>query len=280
MMIYQTARHLAEMRLNAMESEYRRQTELPAMASLSFDERFGMIVDAEWRSRHDAKMGRLLKAAGLRCPGACLENIDFDEERKLDQALIARLSDMSWISSGRNMFITGATGTGKSWIASAFGDAACQMGKRVATYRVPRLLDELRAARSSGTWAKLLSSLEKPDLLILDDFGLERLDPTHCRDMLEIIEDRKGNGSIIITAQLPVAQWHGIFEDATVADAALDRIIHGAYRIELHGPSRRAAEHQGGKGGQNAEPGQGARKKRNVSGQPDPVYSTEYTGIE
>jgi DNA replication protein DnaC len=240
MMIYQTTQHLSEMRLSAMEAEFRRQTELPAMTSLSFEERFGLIVEAEWRSKYNAKMGRMLKAAKLRCPGACLENIDFDAARKLDRALIARLSDMSWLADGRNMFITGATGTGKTWIASAFGDAACRLGKRVSTYRMSRLLDELRAARSDGTWAKLLKSLEKPELLILDDFGLDRLDSVHCRDMYEIIEDRNGSGSIIITAQLPVAQWHGIFEDATVADAALDRIVHNAYRIELHGASRRA----------------------------------------
>jgi DNA replication protein DnaC len=241
MMLYQVNRQLIEMRLSSMETEFRRQCELPAMASLPFDERFGLIVDAEWRSKHNAKINRMLKEARLRCAGACLENIDFDDTRKLDRALIARLSDMSWLAEGRNLFITGACGTGKTWIASAFGDAACRLGKRVSTYRMSRLLDELRAARSSGTWAKLLCSIEKPELLILDDFGLDRLDSIHCRDLLEIIEDRQGSGSIIITAQLPVAQWHGIFEDATVADAVLDRIVHNAYRIELHGPSRRIA---------------------------------------
>ena len=249
MMVYQTTKQLLDMRLNSMESEFRRQCELPAMTSLSFDERFGLIVDAEWRSKYNAKIGRMLKAARLRCPAACLEDIDFDETRKLDRSLIARLSDMSWLADGRNLFITGATGTGKSWISSAFGVAACRLGKRVATYRMSRLLDDLRKARADGTWAKLLASLEKPDLLILDDFGLDRLDTVHCRGLYEIVEDRQGAGSIIITAQLPVAQWHGIFEDATVADAALDRIVHNAVRIELHGPSRRIARNGAGKGG-------------------------------
>jgi DNA replication protein DnaC len=237
-----------EMRLPAMESEFRRQCELPAMSSLSFDERFGLIVEAEWRNRHNAKIGRMLKAAKLRCPGACLEDIDFDEGRNLDRAQIARLSDMSWLADGRHMFITGPCGVGKTWVASAFGDAACRIGKRVLTYRMSRLLDDLCAARAAGTWAKLLNALEKPDLLILDDFGLERLDPVHCRDFLEIIEDRQGFGSILITAQLPVSEWHGIFEDATVADAALDRIVHNSYRIELRGMSRRASSRKG-KGG-------------------------------
>ena len=129
----------------------------------------------------------------------------------------------------------------KTWIASAFGNAACRMGKRVASYRVTRLLDNLRAARAEGTWGRLLTSLKKPDLLILDDFGIDRLDAIHCRDLLEIVEDRYGSGSVMITAQLPVSEWHGVFEDATVADATLDRIVHNSYRIELHGPSRRAA---------------------------------------
>ena len=249
MMINQTINQLSEMRLSAMEAEFRRQYELPAMTSLSFDERFGLIVDAEWQSKSNAKIGRMLKAAKLRCPEACLEGIDFDEARKLDRALVARLSDMSWLKDGRHLFITGASGTGKTWIASAFGNAACRMGKKVSTYRMPRLLDELRAARASGTWTKLLAILEKPDLLILDDFGMDRLDTVHCRDMLEIVEDRQGSGSIIITAQLPVAQWHDIFEDATVADAALDRVVHNSIRIELHGPSRRFVRDSAGGGG-------------------------------
>jgi DNA replication protein DnaC len=239
MMVYQTNKQLMDMRLSAMEKEFRRQCELPAMASLSFDERFGLIVEAEWRSKHNAKIDRMLKAANLRCPDACLENIDFDGARKLSQALIARLSSMSWLAEGQNLFITGATGTGKTWIASAFGNYACRLGKRVSTHRMSRLLDELRAARSNGSWAKLLETLAKPDILILDDFGLDRMDSVHCRDMYEIVEDRKGRGSFIITAQLPVAQWHCLFEDATVADAVLDRIVHNSYRIELHGPSRR-----------------------------------------
>jgi len=249
MMINQSIKQLMEMRLFAMEAEFRRQCELPAMTSLPFEERFGLIVEAEWRCKHNVRIGRMLKAARLRCPAACLEDIDFDDARKLDRALIARLSDMSWLAEGRNLFITGPCGVGKTWVASAFGNAACRLGKRVSTYRMSRLLNELRMARSNGTWAKLLNSLEKPDMLILDDFGLDRLDSIHCRDLLEIIEDRQGSGSILITAQLPVAQWHGIFEDATVADAALDRIIHNAYRIELNGPSRRIAFNNNGKGG-------------------------------
>ena len=239
MMINQTINQLLDMKLPAMETELRRQIELPAMTALSFEERLSLMVEAEWRNRYNTKINRLKKAAKLRVPSACLEDIDFDDVRKLNRALIARMSDMSWLAENRNVFITGATGTGKTWVASAFGEAACRMGKRVVMHRMSRLLDKLSAARSDGSWSKLLGTLAKPDLLILDDFGLERLDTSHCHDFYEIVEDRLGMGSIIITAQLPVLEWHGIFEDKTVADAALDRIVNNSIRIELHGPTRR-----------------------------------------
>jgi len=240
MMINQTISKLSEMRLDSMGDEFIRQMELPAMSALPFEERFGLMVEAEWRHRHNAKIERLLKAAKLRCSSACLEDIDFTAERNLDKVLIARLSDMTWIAENRNLLITGPCGVGKTWIASAFGNAACRLGKRVVTYRVSRLLDNLRMARADGTWGKLLSAIKKPDILILDDFGLDRLDATHSRDLMEIAEDRENSGVMIITAQLPVLEWHEVFDDKTVADATLDRVVHGSYRIELRGPSRRA----------------------------------------
>ena len=240
MMTNQTFAKLAEMRLNAMDVELRRQMELPAMDALAFEERFGLLVEAEWLNRYNAKIGRLLKVAKLRCPSACLEDMDFAAERNLDKALIARLSDMSWIADCRNLLITGPCGVGKTWVASAFGNAACRLGKSVATYRVSRLLDSLRMARADGTWGKLLAAIKKSELLILDDFGLDRLDATQSRDLMEIAEDREHKGAIIITAQLPVVEWHEVFDDKTIADATLDRLLHGSYRIELRGPSRRA----------------------------------------
>jgi len=240
MMINQTLSKLTEMRLGAMYEEFIRQVGLPAMSALSFDERFGLIVEAEWLSRHNAKISRLLRTAKLRCPSACLEDIDFSSDRNLDKTLVARLSDMSWLAECRNILITGPCGVGKTWIASAFGNAACRMGKSVATYRVSRLLDELRIARSDGTWGKLLNAIKKPEILILDDFGLDRLDATQSRDLMEIAEDRENKGAMIITAQLPVTDWHEVFDDKTVADATLDRIVHASYRFELRGASRRA----------------------------------------
>lgn len=244
MMTNQTLSKLTEMRLSTMGDEYIRQMELPAMSALSFDERFGLMVDAEWQNRHNSKIERLLRAAKLRCPSACLEDIDFSSDRNLDKALVARLSDMSWLSECRNILITGPCGVGKTWIASAFGNAACRLGKRVLTYRVSRLLDSLRMARADGTWGKLLNTLKKPEILILDDFGLDRLDATQSRDLMEIAEDRENKGAMIITAQLPVKDWHEVFDDKTVADATLDRIVHSSYRFELRGASRRAKSGQ------------------------------------
>lgn len=238
-MMNQTLEKLSAMRLPVMEQEYRRQMELPALSELSFEERLAMLVDAEWLSRQNKKLQRLLKAANLRNPEACMEDVDYEPSRKLDKAQIARLSDCNWVKEGRNLFITGACGTGKTWLASAFGNAACRLGLKVKCVRVNRLLSDLLGARNDGSWAKLLADLKKPELLILDDFGLSPLDTLHCRDLLEIIDDRYDRTSTLITAQLPVAGWHGIFEDATIADAVLDRLVHNSYRIELHGPSKR-----------------------------------------
>jgi DNA replication protein len=238
-MVNQTLEKLSAMRFSIMEQEYRRQMELPAMSELSFEERLAMLVDAEWLSRQNKKLRRLLKEANLRSPEACLEDVDYDPSRKLDRAQIARLSDCAWIRESRNLFITGACGTGKTWLASAFGNAACRLGLKVKCVRVTRLLGDLSSSRNDASWTKLLAEMKKPDLLILDDFGLSPLDTLHCRDLLEIMDDRYDKSSTLITAQLPVSGWHSVFEDATVADAVLDRLVHNSYRIELHGPSRR-----------------------------------------
>jgi DNA replication protein DnaC len=241
-MINQTLEKLTQMRMTVMVNEYRRQAELPSNRELSFEERMSMMVVAEWTERQNRRLKRLLRQTELRCPEACVENIDYDPHRKLDRVQIASLCALSWIRERTNLFITGKTGTGKSWIASAFGNAACRKGISVKTVRVNRLLEGLCASRSDGTWIKLLNGLKKPELLIMDDFALSTFDALQCRDMLEIVEDRCGKGSILMTAQMPVGDWHSLFEDATLADATLDRLVHNAHRIELHGPSRRTKQ--------------------------------------
>jgi DNA replication protein DnaC len=222
-----------------MAAEYLRQTESPDMDVLSFDERLGMLADAEWTSRHNNRIKKLVADAKLRVAGACFADIDYRPSRKLDRAVVARLSDFTWVREAKNIIITGATGTGKTWLACAFGQEACRRGLRVVYFRLNRLTNELLAANGSSALNNLLHRLNKADLLIIDDWGLSLLNPLESRLLLEIFEDRCTERSTIIAAQLPVNQWHAIFEDKTVADAALDRLIHASYRFELEGPSLR-----------------------------------------
>ena len=234
-----------------MEQEYRRQVELPANAALSFDDRLAMMVDAEWLAKANNRLQRFLREANLREQAATLEDLNFDVRRSLDKAIIGRLADCSWIKEGRNLIVTGATGTGKTYLVSAFGNAACRKSLKVRSYRVNRLLTDLAIGRGDGSYNRILNELKKPDLLILDDFGMTSLDPSACRDLLEVVDDRHGRKSITISAQLPVAKWHGVFEDSTIADAVLDRLINNAHRIELKGPSLRP-HHQENKEGDGA----------------------------
>jgi DNA replication protein DnaC len=242
MMTNQTLDKLSGMGLSAMAQEYRRQMELPAVQALPWDERTAMLVDAQWLARANSRLKKLLREANLREPSACLEDVNYDPRRKVDKPDVARLSDCAWIREAQNLIITGATGTGKTWLSSAFGNAACRLGLRVRYHRMNRLLTSLAIGRGDGSWDKLLNELKRADLLILDDFGMSPLDPASCRDLLEIIDERHGRKSTIISAQLPVSQWHAVFEDATIADAVLDRLVHSAHRFELHGPSLRAKD--------------------------------------
>jgi len=243
-MVNQTLEKLTAMRLGVMGKEYRRQMELPSMNALAFDDRIAMLVDAEWLSRQENRLRRLIKAADLREPAATLEDIDYNPQRKLDKADIARLSDCKWIKEGKNLIITGATGTGKTYLVSAFGNAACRLGMTVRSFRVNRLLTDLAIGRGDGSYNKLIAAMKKPDLLILDDFGMSPIDPSACRDFLEVIDERHGAKSVMMTAQLPVSTWHEVFDDATIADAVLDRLVHNSHRIVPKGPTMRRAPTQ------------------------------------
>ena len=236
----QTAALLRTMKLPAMAAEFLRQMETPAMNALDFDERVGMMTDAEWYSRKNSHIQKLTKSANLRFSSACFADIDYRPARKLERAYIARLSDFAWVKESRNIILTGATGTGKTWLACAFGQEACRMGLHAAFYRVNRLINEMAAATEAGALDKFLLKLKKCDLLILDDWGLMTLAPIESRFLLEVFEDRYGERSSIISAQIPVARWHDLFEDSTIADAVLDRVVNNSYRLELHGPSLRA----------------------------------------
>ncbi len=235
----QTADILSGMRLSAMAKEYRRQLEYTPTNALSFDERFGMLVDSEWAARKNNRLQRLLKEANLRITSACLEDLDYNPKHNLDKNMVSRLADCVWVREGRNLIISGLTGTGKTFLACAFGQAACRQGFKVKYYRVNRLLTDLSIGHGDGSYNKLMRDLKKTDLIILDDFGMAILDPISSRDLLEVIEDRSGTRGTIIATQIPVARWHDLFEDSTIADAILDRIIHNSYRFAPEGDSKR-----------------------------------------
>ena len=209
------------------------------MTGLDFDERFGLLVDAEWLDRQNKRLARNLREAKLRLSDACIEGIDYPPRRKLDKAVIRGLASCTWIHEHHNVVITGPTGVGKTYIACALAQQACRKGYRALYRRVPRIFDEILLARADGTYPRWLAKVARFDVVVLDDWGLVPLAESERRDLLEIMEDRYGNRSTILTSQMPVAQWHDQVGDPTIADAFCDRLLHNAHRIELHGPSRR-----------------------------------------
>jgi len=242
MLTQPTLEQLNELRLHALAQAWQAQHEDPSTDDLSFDERLALLVEAEWMDRQNKRLGRLLREAKLRIAGACLEDIEYAKERKLDRALMRQLATGRWIESHQAVVITGATGVGKTYIACALAQQACRRGHRVLYRRMPRLFDELALARADGTYAKLLARFARTDVLVLDDWGLAPVQDVERRDLLEIMEDRHGLRATIWTSQLPVAQWHDHLGDPTVADAICDRLLHNAHRIVLQGPSRRKEE--------------------------------------
>ncbi len=239
MLTQPTLEQLTGMRLGAMAHAWQGQQEDPAMEELGFDERLALLVDAEWTDRQNKRLDRLLRAAKLRLSGACLEDIEYAKERKLEKSLLRQLAAGRWIEAHQNVVITGATGVGKTYLACALAQQACRLGYRVLYRRAPRLFDELTLARADGSYPRLLARFARTDVLVLDDWGLVPVQDMERRDLLEIMEDRHGLRSTIWTSQIPVAQWHDQVGDPTIADAICDRLLHNAHRIVLQGPSRR-----------------------------------------
>jgi DNA replication protein DnaC len=233
-----TLNTLRSLRLAGMAEAFAQQLEQPDVQRLSFDERLALLVDRELTYRRNRRLQRLLHDAHFR-QQACVEEIDFQPKRGLDRSMIAGLSSCDWIRQRHNLLITGATGTGKSWMACALGQAACRQGLAVKYERTHRLLEQLRIARGDGSYHKKLAGLAKLDLLILDDFGLKPLQQTERHDLLEIIEDRHDVHSTLITSQLPVSSFYEYLNEPTIAEALLDRLLHGAHRLELKGESLR-----------------------------------------
>jgi DNA replication protein DnaC len=207
-------------------------------ASLSHAEWLAMLLEREASLRHDKRLAARLRHAKLR-QQACVEDIDYRSPRGLDRALFARLAEGRWIDDHANLLICGPAGVGKSWIASALGHKACRDNRSVLYQRVPRLFDELALARGDGRHPRLLRALGRVDLLLLDDWGLAPLDDGARQDFLEILEDRYGRRSTLLTSQVPVDQWHALIGNPTYADAILDRLVHNAHRLDLTGESLR-----------------------------------------
>jgi DNA replication protein DnaC len=239
MLINQTVDNLRVLKLHGMTAAFEQQTESASLQSLSFEERFSLIVDSEVHDRRDRRQLRLLRAAKLKQPTASIEDIDYLAARGLDRSKISSLTTCDWIGRYQNLIITGSTGVGKTWLGCAFAQQALRKGNSVLYYRMTRLVEDLEICRGDGSLPKLREKIAKAKLLLIDDWALSPLSATGRQDLMEIIEDRSGAGSMIITSQLPIAQWHEYIGEPTLADAILDRVLHRSHRLELRGDSMR-----------------------------------------
>ena len=237
-----TLQQLRTLRLDGLVHALQDPASTSAAASLAFEERLALLVQREVDWRDAKRLTRLLKTARLKISGACIEDINWRVSRGLDRALITTLAGGDWLRHGRNVLITGATGVGKTWLACALAQQAARLGFSVLYARAPRLLEELRVAHGDGSFGRRLSQLARIDLLALDDFAIAPLAPGERNDLLELLDDRVGTRSTLITSQLPVNAWHAWLDDPTLADAILDRIVHAAHRIVLKGKSLRDPE--------------------------------------
>jgi len=229
---------LHALRLTGMAAAFEQQLAQPAAQELSFEERFALLLDQEILYRDNRRLARLLKAAKLRI-NACVEDIDYHHPRGIDRSVMSSLASCQWIQRHHNLGITGPTGSGKTWLACALGNQACRQGLSVRYFRLPRLLETLRIAHGDGSYPRLMSQLAKADLIVLDDWGIQKIAAAQRNDLMEIIEDRHGLRSTLIASQLPIEHWHDFIGEATLADAILDRLLHNSHRLPLRGESMR-----------------------------------------
>jgi len=209
---------------------------------LSLEEALTMMVEREIIQRDNKRLLRLLKAAKLRYPNACVADIDYQQPRQFNHEQMQQLTHCEWIKQRKNIILTGPTGTGKSYLACALGHQACHMTYRTRYLRVTRLIEQLRLSHADGSYGKTLEQLAKVQLIILDDWGIDQLDRQARRDLLEVLEDRYAKSSTIITTQLPIDKWHHFVGDDTIADAICDRVVNNAYVIEIEGESMRKSK--------------------------------------
>ena len=238
MLTHPTLDKLHTLKCAGMAAALTEQMALPDIDTLSFEERLGLLVDRELTERNNRRTANRLRRARLKHQAA-IENIDYRHPRGLDKALMQSLATCQWVRDHLNVLITGPTGVGKTWLACALAHSACRQGYTALYLRLPRLLQDLNIAKGDGRYPKLISTLARTQLLILDDWGLVKLTAEQRRDLLEILEDRHGARATLATSQLPIEKWHAMIGDPTLADAILDRLVHNAYKINLKGESMR-----------------------------------------
>jgi len=234
----QTIEKMRDMRLNAMASMYQNHLQNNLYSDSTPDEYISLLTDHEWEEQQNTKIQRLIKQSGFR-QKATIMDVDFTTARNLEKNMFDRLSSLDFIKKKENIILTGASGVGKSYLAQAFGHQACMMGLKTRYHITARLFSRLKLAKVDGTYNKELVKLQKMDLLILDDFGLQAFD-NHARDaLMDIIEDRFNTKSTIVSSQIPVSAWYDIIGEGTIADAILDRLVNSSHRIDLKGESMR-----------------------------------------
>jgi DNA replication protein DnaC len=238
MLIHQTMEKLAQMKLTGLLEGIREQIDNQGFSELSFEERFGLLVDKEFVLRENRRLTRRLQESRLKIQ-AEIENIDFQASRGLDKSFFLELAACSWIHNHHNLIITGPTGVGKTYLACALAHKACREGYRSIYYHFPKLLTDLAMSKAEGTYHKLAFTLAKRDLLIIDDWLRDPLTAEQARYILDLFDDRFRNSSTLLSSQFPVSSWHERFKDPTLADAIMDRIVHDSYRLKLKGDSMR-----------------------------------------
>jgi DNA replication protein DnaC len=239
-----TLDQLKHLRLDGMLAALADQATSSAAAELGFDDRLSLLVQREIDWRDDKRLARLLKAARLKVSGACIEDIIWRDSRNLDRHLVTALAGCDWVRHARPILLTGATGSGKTWLSCALARQAARCGFSVLYARTHRLLQELRVAHGEGTFSRRLAQLARIDVLLLDDFAGSPIEPGERTDLLELLDDRVSTKATLITSQLAVNKWHAWLDEPTIADAILDRIVHHSHRIELKGPSLRKGQEQ------------------------------------